>query len=333
MAVRIINSYTFFRSAASPPLAPVRSCFCQFRAAQKRKYSKLGFHFRLPLSSGRNGGSIRSYSVESLFDSVLLELAAMRKNSRVRASNKLSTSGELLQDKLEKTTLQKGLLLEFKKDSERVLLAVAQKPDGKKNWMVLDENGSTTSIKPQQITFIVPGIEDFDHSEISEFIKRAETNLDPSLLEFAWVELLEKNKSVTVQELAEMIFGCAEPLESYCAHILLSKDDIYFIVLETKGPFSIYGPRPAVQVKELLQRKLAKEAAEKEFQDFIHLLQSAKGMPQHSKPPKASWRTEDKVWHKIEALESYAIDDCRNDDQKKTAGMRDVSLECQFCKL
>jgi len=28
---------------------------------------------------------------------------------------------------------------------------------------------------------------------------------DPSLLEYAWAELLEKNKSVTVEELAEVI--------------------------------------------------------------------------------------------------------------------------------
>lgn len=28
---------------------------------------------------------------------------------------------------------------------------------------------------------------------------------DPSLLEFAWSELLEKNKSVTVEEMAEVI--------------------------------------------------------------------------------------------------------------------------------
>lgn len=28
---------------------------------------------------------------------------------------------------------------------------------------------------------------------------------DPSLLEFAWIELLEKNKSVTVEELAEVM--------------------------------------------------------------------------------------------------------------------------------
>lgn len=39
--------------------------------------------------------------------------------------------------------------------------------------------------------------------DISDFIQKAQNNLDPSLLEFAWVELLEKNKSVTVEELAE----------------------------------------------------------------------------------------------------------------------------------
>lgn len=48
-------------------------------------------------------------------------------------------SGELTEDKLMNRTLEKGLLLEFKKDSERVLLAVAQRPDGKKNWMVFDQ--------------------------------------------------------------------------------------------------------------------------------------------------------------------------------------------------
>lgn len=48
-------------------------------------------------------------------------------------------TGDALEDRLEKRTLQKGLLLEFKKESDRVLLAVAQKPDGKKNWMVSDQ--------------------------------------------------------------------------------------------------------------------------------------------------------------------------------------------------
>lgn len=45
-----------------------------------------------------------------------------------------------------------------------------------------------------------------------------------------------------------MIFGSLEPLESYCAHLLLSKDEIYFTVLETKGSRSLYGPRSTTQV-------------------------------------------------------------------------------------
>lgn len=45
----------------------------------------------------------------------------------------------MLDDKLVNQPLEKGLLLEFKKDSERILLAVAQRPDGKKNWMVHDQ--------------------------------------------------------------------------------------------------------------------------------------------------------------------------------------------------
>ncbi|XP_060674261.1 ribonuclease II, chloroplastic/mitochondrial isoform X2 [Ziziphus jujuba] len=227
---------------------------------------------------------------------------------------------EILEDKLVNRTLQEGLLLEFKKDSDRVLLAVAQRPDGKKNWMVSDQNGVTSSIKPQQITYIVPGVENFDHTEIPDFIQKAQNNLDPTLLEFAWVEILEKNQSVTAEELAEMIFGSKEPLESYCAHLLLSKDEIYFTVLETKGSVSIYGPRPTLQVEELLRRKLMKEAAEEELQEFVQLLKSAKAMPLDAKPPKSSWITEEKIRDKIKSLEAYAIDDCRNDDQKKTAG-------------
>ncbi|KAL3531809.1 hypothetical protein ACH5RR_005330 [Cinchona calisaya] len=320
MAVRAFNSCAIFRSAASPPLAVFRSCFRQVRTLHNPNYSKSGFRFSI-FGCSHVGRRVRCYSVQSLIDTVMEEFEAMRERRRVRVSNKLASSGELLKGKLEKQTLQKGLLLEFKKDSERVMLAVAQKPDGKKNWMVFDQNGVTTSIKPQQITFIVPGIEDFDHSEISDFIQRARTNLDPTLLEFAWIELLEKEKSVTVEELAEMIFGSAEPLESYCAHLLLSNDDIYFTVLETKGPFSVYGPRPAVQVEQLLQKKLAKESAEKEFDEFIKLLKSAKELPPRAKPTKSSWRIDEKIWHRIESLEAYAIDDFKNDEQKKTAGM------------
>ncbi|XP_052173346.1 ribonuclease II, chloroplastic/mitochondrial isoform X2 [Diospyros lotus] len=288
MAVRAMNTYSIFRSVPSPPLAALGSCLHHFTASQWRPHAKIGF--RLPnFRSGQAGllgyGSVRSYSSESLVESVMEELGSLRKRKRICASAKvgLTNSGELLEDKLERKALQKGLLLEFKKDSERVLLAVAQRPDGKKNWMVSDQ--------------------------------------DPSLLEYAWVELLEKNKSVTVMDLAEMIFGSAEPLESYCAHLLLSKDEIYFTVLESKGSFSFYGPRPASQVEELLRRKLAKETAEREFEEFVQLLKSAKSMPPHAKPSKSSWEVEENIRNRIKSLENYAIDACENGEQKKTAGM------------
>ncbi|XP_057972104.1 ribonuclease II, chloroplastic/mitochondrial isoform X2 [Malania oleifera] len=328
MAVRAVHSYSLLRSASSPPPSALRYRLRHFIAFQSRRSLKLSIPVQISGSERRHlvgCGGLRSCSVHSLVESVMEELEASRKRKRVCAGAKmgLTSSGELLEDELGKQALQKGFLLEFRKDSERVLLAVAQKPDGKKNWMVSDQNGITSSIKPQQITFIVPGLENFDHKEIPEFIKKAQDNLDPTLLEFAWIELLENKKSVTAEGLAEMIFGSKEPLESYCAHILLSKDEVYFTVLENKGSRSVYGPRRTEQVEELLRRKLAKEVADKEFEEFIQLLKSAKARPLDAKPPKSMWKDDEKIRDRIESLQAYAVDACKTDDERKTAGMID----------
>ncbi|KAL6562662.1 hypothetical protein OROGR_003669 [Orobanche gracilis] len=134
----------------------------------------------------------------------------------------------------------------------------------------VSNNGVMRSIKPQPITFIVPGLENLDHTEISNFVQKAQENLEPALLEFAWIELLERNKSTTVEELAEMIFGSAEPLESYSAHMLLAKDVIYFTTLDTKGSYSIYGPRPAVQFSTSFP-KYTSSAAQRNLKNFSQL--------------------------------------------------------------
>ncbi|GAB2272529.1 ribonucleotide-diphosphate reductase subunit rnr1 [Dionaea muscipula] len=327
MATRAVNCSCLLRSGPSPPLPSFRYGFPQLRPLRRWRCAE----FRVRALSFQSEqhfhgkGRFCSCSVHSLVDSVIEKLEAPRKRKgfRIRVINRLGvvSNGELLGDKPVKQELKEGLLVEFKKDTERVLLAVAQKPDGKKNWMVYDQNGVTSSIKPQQITFIVPGVENFDLNQISEFIRRAQENLDPALLEFAWIELLEKTKSVTVEELAEMIFGIAEPLESYCAHLLLSRDEIYFSKLEGKGLYSVFMPRPTAQVDEILQQKLVKEAAEKEFQDFIQLLTSSKALPLQIKPPKISWMAEERIWCHIKSLEAYAIDACMDDEQKRTAGM------------
>lgn len=44
-------------------------------------------------------------------------------------------------------------------------------------WVSVMQNGFTTSIKPQQVTFIVPGAENFDEAEISDFLQKAQNNL------------------------------------------------------------------------------------------------------------------------------------------------------------
>ncbi|CAL9207423.1 unnamed protein product [Musa hybrid cultivar] len=319
------------RTACHPPLSGFLSLRF-FHPRRRRRLSALcGRHRNLGLASSlpslgfrldRYGFSERSCCVHSLVESVMEELAVIRATRRIRATAKvgLPSSKELFDAKLEKKTLQKGLLLEFRKDSQKTLLAVVQKPDGKKNWMVCDQNGVICSIKPQQVTYVVPGIEDFDHTDISEFVQKAQGLLDPSILECAWIELSENKRTVTAEELAEIIYGSQESLESYCSHLLLSRDDIYFNVVESKGYCSLYEPRPSIQVEELLKRKLVKESSEKELEEFVHLLLSAKAMPSRSKPSKSSWMIEDKVKRRIESLEAYALDACKNDEQRKTAG-------------
>ncbi|CAN6471801.1 unnamed protein product [Victoria cruziana] len=331
MAFRAANACLALRRSPSPP-SPccrnrLRRCLCtRMTGNPSLKSSNYG-----ATSRRWHGGTVavssyglRFCSTQGLLAIVMEEPKDMEasRRTRVRASVKteLVSNKDLSEEKLEKPVLQKGILLEFRKDSERILLAVAQRPDGKKNWMVSDQNGTVSSIKPQQITYIIPGIEGLDHSEISDFIRKTESLLDPTLIEYAWEELRETNKAVTAEQLAEIIYGTTEPLETYCAHLLLSKDEIYFTVLEAKGYCAVYGPRPIQQVEELLVRKNAKETAEKELEEFVQLIRSAKKTPFQSKPPKSFWMVEDKTRIRVEALEAYALDRCRNDEKKKLAG-------------
>ncbi|KAI3788212.1 hypothetical protein L2E82_00953 [Cichorium intybus] len=146
----------------------------------------------------------------------------------------------------------------------------------------------------------------FDNCNTTDFNQRSQNDLDPTLLEFGWIELLETNN--------------VAPVESYCAHLLLSRDEIYFTVLDSKGSSSVYGPRPTVQVEEMKRRILAKEAADKEFNEFLELLKSAKAMPPRGKPSKSSWKLEEKIWYRIEFLEAFAIYASKDDAQRNTAG-------------
>lgn len=269
---------------------------------------------------------VRFFSVPTQIDSVIQELDLTLSEKKVRAGSRLGflNNKEPIQNQLEKQTLEKGLLLEFRKDAERLLLAVAQKPDGKKNWMVCDQNGVVCSIKPQQVTYIVPGIFDFDHTLIADFYLKTQQLLDPDILECAWEEILKSKKAVTAADLAKILYGSDESFRSYCAHLLLSKDEIYFTVAEGKGSYCLYEARPLVQVEQLRMRKRVKEAYEKELDKFVKLLMFAKASDHCSKPHKSSWLLEDKIHGRIKALENYAIDYCKNAEEKKI-GRKDIA--------
>jgi hypothetical protein len=51
-------------------------------------------------------------------------------------------------------------------------------------------------------------------------------------------------------DFSQIIYGSKESLESYCAHILLSRDIVYFVKVENRGS-STYQPRPSAQVNFL----------------------------------------------------------------------------------
>ncbi|CAM0957974.1 unnamed protein product [Alopecurus aequalis] len=271
------------------PMAARAASGCSTAALAFFRLRPLGRAARPP-PAGRFAFSGTATCRGRLVDSVLEELRS-RRMVRVSARIGLQGTKELSDSKIDKKTLQKGLLLEFHKDAERSLLAVVERPDGKKNWVVTDQNGILSSIKPQQVTYVVPGTTNFDCSGIAEFLEKAQDLLDPSILECAWMELSEKDKSVTVEEFADV---------------------------ESRGS-SIYQPRPSAQVDELLRRKLAKEDADKELEEFVHLLKSAKALPLDSKPSKDSWLIEEKVKQKIESLQAYAVDAC-SDAQRRMAG-------------
>ncbi|KAL5716728.1 hypothetical protein ACHQM5_009856 [Ranunculus cassubicifolius] len=206
MAVRAASTSSILRS---PPIPSFKCCINHFGIQKLRRNSRIAFQISVlryrELLYGSHGG-LRNYSVHNLVVSVMEELEEIRARKKSRATVRMGlvSTGDIVLDRLEKRVLHKGLLLEFRKDAERVLLAVAQRPDGKKNWIVIDQNGVMSAIKPQQITYIISGVENFEHTEILDFVQKADEIMDPTLLEFAWAELLEKNQSVTPEELAEL---------------------------------------------------------------------------------------------------------------------------------
>ncbi|MGB5634640.1 MAG: ribonuclease R family protein, partial [Waterburya sp.] len=187
--------------------------------------------------------------------------------------------------------MEQGKLIEFRVQGER-RLAVAERPEGKKDWIVIDAGGQSHKIRPQRVDYTVDGI--YEPSEIGSFLSEVKPYLDPSSLEIAWEMLIEDNGTVTPPQMAELLFSDQSPAACYAAHYLLSQDKIYF-----KQKSDHYEPRSASQVAEINHQLEVQAQKEQEKAAFItHLQQALAG-------DKIQWSESDRL--RLESIEKVAL--------------------------
>ncbi|MEL6442270.1 MAG: ribonuclease R family protein, partial [Cyanobacteria bacterium J06621_8] len=184
-----------------------------------------------------------------------------------------------------------GKLIEFRVQGER-RLAVAERPEGKKDWIVIDAGGQSHKIRPQRVDYTIDGIYEF--SEISSFLTEVESYLDPSSLEIAWEILTEEDGTATPPQMAELLFSEQTPVACYAAHSLLSQDKIYF-----KQKSAHYEPRPAAQVEEIKHNLEVQAQKEQKKSEFItHLKAALEGT-------EVQWSESDRL--RLESIEKVAL--------------------------
>ncbi|MGK7948576.1 MAG: ribonuclease catalytic domain-containing protein [Xenococcaceae cyanobacterium] len=189
--------------------------------------------------------------------------------------------------------MEKGTLIEFRLQGER-RLAVAERPEGKRDWLVIDENGQSHKIRPQRVDYTVTG-DAYKPEDIPDFRQKVEPYLDPSNLEIAWEILVEEGETVTPQQMAELLFSEESPALCYAAHSLLCQDKVYF---KKKG--DAYEPRSTSQVAEIKHQLEIEAQKNREKTEFVaHLQQALAGEP-------VQWTDSDRS--RLEILEKAALE-------------------------
>lgn len=205
--------------------------------------------------------------------------------------------------------MEKGTLIEFKVQGNP-RLGVADRPEGKKNWVVIDGNGQSHVLHPRQITYTVEG-HGYQPSDIANFLAEAEPNIDPESLEVAWEFLQEAGETTDPASLASLLFSEQSPPLCYATYCLLSGDKVFF---KRKG--DRYEPRSVKQVDEVRHQQ-AREATRKlEWEGFLLRSQQVLTAQQNpsadleNAPPSIEWEATDRS--RLDLLERYATlgEDC-----------------------
>ena len=205
--------------------------------------------------------------------------------------------------------MEKGTLIEFKVQGVP-RLGVADRPEGKKNWVVIDGSGHSHVLHPRQITYTVES-GSYQSSDIAGFLGEVEPNIDPDNLEVAWEFLREAGESTDPASLAYLLFSEQSPPLCYAAYCLLNNDKIFF---KRKG--DRYEPRSVKQVDEVRHQQAREAARKQEWEGF--LVRSQQALETHRAQSSdaagslvsVDWQKTDRS--RLELLERYATlgEDC-----------------------
>ncbi|MEY3305542.1 MAG: ribonuclease catalytic domain-containing protein [Pseudanabaena sp.] len=192
--------------------------------------------------------------------------------------------------------MEKGTLVEVKLHGDRRLVVI-DRPEGKKHFQAIDENGNTHTIHPREINYTIKASGEnssFTHLQIPSFLQKVEKFLDPSSLEVAWEILIEDNQATNPNDLANLLFSESSAVTSYASYCLLSNDKIYF---KQKG--DLYEPRSSSQVSELKHQADAAAQRAKLIEEFQQKLTTKLS------GGDIAWTTSDRS--RLDCLERYAL--------------------------
>ncbi len=194
--------------------------------------------------------------------------------------------------------MEKGTLVEFRVNGDR-RLAVIEKPEGKKNFIAIDERGHSHTLHPRQVEYSVPG-QGYQARDIPKFLSSIQDYLDPSNLEVAWELLTEESGSTVPAELAKLLFSDSSPELCYASHVLLSDDRLYF---KQKG--DRYDPRPASQVNDLKHQIEMEAQRQNEWAGFLDRVKLQVARPEGTLGIKLmDWQPSDRL--KLDVIEKFA---------------------------
>ncbi|MDG2989995.1 ribonuclease R [Candidatus Synechococcus calcipolaris G9] len=187
--------------------------------------------------------------------------------------------------------MEKGTLVEFRLQNQR-RLGVFDRPEGKKHWILIDQNQQSHTVHPRQVTYVVNG-NPYRPQDIAAFIADVTPLVEPDSLEIAWEIIAEERRPITATDLALVLFSETLPNYCYAAHCLLAEDKLYF---KQKG--EVYEARSPAQVTELKhqsEKERLRQEEEAAFQERI--TQALQG-------ENVDWAPSDR--RRLDLLERYA---------------------------